>query len=180
MTNLNVEQLQKWYKKQLRKQSKDFIKQAERSYKIVERALKEIEEIVEQFEEDEADESEDGTTVRFAHKVREIVQNFYVEKEITYENTEAMQAEIERFVKDLWSAGRRWIKRMDKRFKALVKSMDVALKDLTKEMSNIGKLLFSDAFWQMLIEGAATFLVFGVVLLVKSRTLRRAKSGPEC
>ena len=141
MTNLTVEQLQKWYRNQLKKQSKDFIKQAEKSYKIVERALHEIEEIVGQFEEDEADELEDGTTIRFAHKVREIVQDFYVKKEITYENTEAMQGEIERFIKELWAAGRRWIKRMDKKFKALVKSMDVAMKDLTKEMQNLGKLL---------------------------------------
>ena len=40
MTTLTVEQLQKWYKKQLQKKSSDFIKQAERSYKVVERTLK--------------------------------------------------------------------------------------------------------------------------------------------
>ncbi|MHA1768914.1 MAG: hypothetical protein ACTSV3_03580 [Candidatus Thorarchaeota archaeon] len=142
MTNLTVEQLQKWYRKQLRKKSKDFIKLAERSYKVVEHALKDIEEIVEEFEGEDSETGEDGTTLRFANKVKEIVHDFYVEKEITYESTEAMQAEIQRFIQELWAAGRRWIKRMDKKYKALVKSLDSSLKDLMKEMNNIGKLLY--------------------------------------
>lgn len=92
MTNLNVEQLQKWYRKQLRNKSKDFIKQAEKSYKVVETALKDIGEVSQQFREDEEEEIESGGIgARFALKIGEIVSDFYVDKEITYENTEAMQ-----------------------------------------------------------------------------------------
>ena len=145
MTSLNVEQLQKWYRKQLQKKSGEFIKHAERSYKIVERALQDVEELAKAFEDEELDET-DGIASRFALKVKEIVDNFYVDKNITYEGTEIMQSEIQRFIQDLWGAGARWIRRLDKRYKTTIKSLDVAMKELSKEVKKIGKLLF-DYSW---------------------------------
>ena len=145
MTTLTVEQLQKWYKKQLHKKSSDFIKQAERSYKVVERTLKDVEHIVSTFESEEADEG-DGIAVRFALKLKEIIDDFYVDKEITYESTELMQGEIQRFIQELWGAGARWIRRMDKRYKTAIKGLDVDMKDLANEMKKIGKLLY-DYSW---------------------------------
>jgi hypothetical protein len=145
MTNLNVEQLQKWYRKQLKKKSADFLKQAERSYKIVERTLQDVEELTKEFEEEDVDEV-DGIASRFAMKVKEIVDNFYVHKEITYEGTEIMQGEIQRFIQELWGAGARWIRRLDKRYKTTIKTLDDAMKELSKEMKRIGKLLY-DYSW---------------------------------
>ncbi|MHA1135471.1 MAG: hypothetical protein ACTSSE_03210 [Candidatus Thorarchaeota archaeon] len=145
MTNLNVEQLQKWYRKQLQKKSGEFIKQAERSYKIVESALQDVEELVKAFEEEDVDKI-DGIASRFALKVKEIVENFYVDKNITYEGTEIMQSEIQRFIQELWGAGARWIRRLDKRYKTTIKSLDTAMKELSKEMKKIGKLLY-DYSW---------------------------------
>jgi hypothetical protein len=144
MTNLNVEQLQKWYRKQLRNKSKDFIKQAERSYKIVETALKDIEELSKEFKEEEDLEDIDsgGIASRFALKIGEIVNDFYVDKDITYENTEAMQKEMQHFIQELWGAGARWIRRMDKRYKNTIKSLDSYMKELAKEMNRISKLLY--------------------------------------
>ena len=143
MTNLNVEQLEKWYRKQLRDKSKDFIKQAEKSYRIVETALKDIEEVSQQFKEEEEEELESGgIAARFALKVGEIVSDFYVDKDITYENTEAMQSEIQHFIQELWGAGARWIRRMDKRYKNVIKSLDTFMKELAREMNKISKLLF--------------------------------------
>ncbi len=143
MTNLNVEQLQKWYRKQLKEKSKDFIKQAEKSYKIVETALKDIEELSKGFQDEEDEDLESGSIAsRFAMKVEEIVSDFYVGKEITYENTEAMQGEIQRFIQELWGAGARWIRRMDKRYKNVIKSLDTYMKELAREMNKIGKLLY--------------------------------------
>lgn len=143
MTSLNVEQLQKWYRKQLRKKSKDFIKQAEKSYKIVETALKDIEEVSKQFQEEEDEELESGgIAARFASKIGEIVSDFYVDREITYENTEAMQSEIQHFIQELWGAGARWIRRMDKRYKNVIKNLDTYMKELAREMNKISKLLF--------------------------------------
>ncbi|TFG32363.1 hypothetical protein EU528_03820 [Candidatus Thorarchaeota archaeon] len=145
MTSLTVEQLQKWYRKQLKNKSSDFLKQAEKSYKIVERALVDVEELVKAFENEEIDET-DGIASRFALKVKEIVEDFDVDKDITYEGTEAMQAEIQRFIQELWGAGARWIRRLDKRYKTTIKSLDVAMKELAKEMKKIGKLLY-DYSW---------------------------------
>jgi hypothetical protein len=144
MTNLNVEQLQKWYRKQLRNKSTDFIKQAERSYKIVETALKDIEELSKEFKEEEDLEDIDsgGIASRFALKIGEIVNDFYVDKDITYENTEAMQKEMQHFIQELWGAGARWIRRMDKRYKNTIKSLDSYMKELAKEMNRISKLLY--------------------------------------
>jgi hypothetical protein len=143
MINLNVEQLQKWYRKQLKIKSKDFIKQAEKSYKIVETALKDIGEVSQQFREDEEEEIESGgIAARFALKIGEIVSDFYVDREITYENTEAMQSEIQHFVQELWGAGARWIRRMDKRYKTVIKSLDTFMKEISREMNKISKLLF--------------------------------------
>jgi hypothetical protein len=147
MTNLTVEQLQKWYKKQLAKKSSEFIKQAERSYRVVERTLKDVQELVKAFEgEGEDDPESSGIAARFGLKVKEIVSDFYVEKEITYESTEAMQGEIQRFIQELWGAGARWIKRMDKRHKTTIKALDEAMKELAKEMKRIGKLLYDFAW----------------------------------
>ena len=143
MTKLNVEQLQKWYRKQLRNKSKDFIKQAEKSYKIVETTLKDIGELSQQFKEEEDEELESGgIAARFALKIGEIVSDFYVDKEITYENTEAMQSEIQHFIQELWGAGARWIRRMDKRYKNVIKSLDTYMKELAREMNKISKLLY--------------------------------------
>ena len=143
MTNLNVEQLQKWYRKQLKNQSKDFIKQAEKSYRIVETALKDIEEVSRQFKDEEDEELESGgIAARFALKINEVVSGFYVDKDITYENTEAMQSEIQHFIQELWGAGARWIRRMDKRYKNVIKSLDSYMKELAREMNKISKLLF--------------------------------------
>ncbi|TFH06866.1 MAG: hypothetical protein E4H14_09795 [Candidatus Thorarchaeota archaeon] len=145
MTSLTVEQLQKWYHKQLKNKSSEFLKQDERSYKIVERGLQDVEELAKAFEEEDIDET-DGIASRFALKVKEIVSNFYVDKDITYEGTEKMQGEIQRFIQDLWGAGARWIGRLDKRYKTTIKSLDTDMKELSKEMKKIGKLLF-DFSW---------------------------------
>ncbi len=143
MTNLNVEQLQKWYKKQLGNKSKDFIKQAEKSYRIVETTLKDIEQLSKEFKDEEDEDLESGSiAARFAQKVDEIVSDFYVGQEITYENTEAMQADIQRFIQELWGAGARWIRRMDKRYKNVIKSLDTYMKELAREMNRISKLLY--------------------------------------
>lgn len=143
MTNLNVEQLQKWYRKQLRNKSKDFIKQAEKSYKIVEATLKDIEGLSKEFKEEEDEElGSGGIAARFAIKIGEIVSDFYVDKDITYENTEAMQSEIQHFIQELWGAGARWIRRMDKRHKNVIKQLDTYMKELAREMNKIGKLLY--------------------------------------
>ncbi len=145
MTSLTVEQLQKWYRKQLKNNSSEFLKQAEKSYKVVEGALQDVEELAKIFEEEEIDET-DGIASRFALKVKEIVDDFYVDKEITYEGTEKMQGEIQRFIQELWGAGARWIRRLDKRHKTTIKALDVDMKELSKEMKKIGKLLY-DYSW---------------------------------
>jgi hypothetical protein len=79
-------------------------------------------------------------------KLKEIVADFYVEKEITYESTENMQGEIQRFIQELWGAGARWIRRMDKRHKATIKALDESMKELAREMKRIGKLLYDYAW----------------------------------
>ena len=98
-----------------------------------------------EFEGEDIDDA-DGIASRFAMKVKEIVDDFYVDKEITYEGTEAMQGEIQRFIQELWGAGARWIRRLDKRYKATIKALDVDMKELSKEMKRIGKLLY-DYSW---------------------------------
>jgi len=147
MTSLTVEQLQPWYKKQLIRKSAEFIKQAERSYRVVEQALKDVQELVKAFEvEGEDDPESTGIAARFGMKLKEIVADFYVEKEITYESTENMQGEIQRFIQELWGAGARWIRRMDKRHKVTIKALDESMKELAKEMKRIGKLLYDYAW----------------------------------
>jgi hypothetical protein len=144
MTTLTVEQLEKWYRKQLGKKSKDFRKKAERSYKIVERSLKDIQEISATFKD--ATEDEEGEQIsiatRFAMKIDDIANDFYVEKEITYESTEGLQQEIQRFIQELWGAGARWIRRMDKRYKNTIKQLDVHMKELMSELKRLAKLLY--------------------------------------
>jgi len=148
MPTLTVDQLEKWYRKRLADKSKDFVKLAERSYKTVERALKDVEAIAKELKEASAEEDAESTGIeaRFALKISETVRDFDVKKTITYESTEAVQAEIQRFIQELWGAGRRWIGRMDKKHKSSIKSLDVYMKDLSLEMRKIGKLLY-DFSW---------------------------------
>ncbi|MHA1480414.1 MAG: hypothetical protein ACTSQZ_03195 [Candidatus Thorarchaeota archaeon] len=143
MTVLTISKLDKWYRKRLQKESSDFIKKAEKSYKIVERALRDVDlmakEIQSAGEDDESDSI--GTTTRFAMKIREIVLNFDVKSQITYDGTESMKDEIQSLIQEIWGAGARWIKRMDKKMKNTIKNLDVFMKELAGEVKTIGKLL---------------------------------------
>lgn len=143
MTTLDVDQLDKWYRKRLATQSKDFIKRAEKSYKNVKHTLKDVGTIAGELEDSAKDDSETiGIASRFAMKLDSIVKDFDVESDITYESTEAMQEEIQRFIQELWGAGARWIRRMDKRHKNTIKMLDTYMKELAKEMKVLGKLLY--------------------------------------
>ncbi|UCE09597.1 MAG: hypothetical protein JSW61_11575 [Candidatus Thorarchaeota archaeon] len=162
MTTLTLEQLQKWYRKRLSNKSKDFTKLAERSYKIVGRTLKDVEEVSQDLLEasDDDDIEHQGIASRFAMKISEIVEGFDVDKKVTYSNTEEMQEEIQRFIQDLWGAGARWIKRMDKKHKSTIKVLDSYMKELMREMKKIGKILYEFAWIKDLerIDGRITTL----------------------
>ncbi|NOR38828.1 MAG: hypothetical protein GQ580_04495 [Candidatus Thorarchaeota archaeon] len=143
MTTLDVDQLDKWYRKRLATKSKDFVKRAEKSYKNVKQTLKDVGTIAGDLEDSAKDDSETiGIASRFAMKLDSIVKDFDVESDISYESTEAMQEEIQRFVQELWGAGARWIRRMDKRHKNTIKMLDTYMKELAKEMKVLSKLLF--------------------------------------
>ncbi|MHA2141127.1 MAG: hypothetical protein ACXADC_03885 [Candidatus Thorarchaeota archaeon] len=144
MTTLTIEQLQKWYRKRLTNRSKDFTKKAEKSYKVAERSLKDIQEMSRNLKEPGDDEDPDslGIATRFAMKVEDITNDFYVGKDITYGSTEALQDEIRSFIQELWGAGARWIRRMDKKHKSTIKQLDVSMKELMAEMNKIQKLLY--------------------------------------
>lgn len=143
MTELTIDQLQKWYRKRLKKKSKEFVKQAEKSYRMVERTLKDIELVAHELKESSDDDIEnEGIATRFAQKISEIVQNFELRNEVSYSNTEIMQDEIQRFIQELWGAGARWIRRMDKRHKSTIKALDTYMKELSREMKKIAKLLY--------------------------------------
>lgn len=144
MKKLSIPELEEWYQKRLQDESKDFIKEAEKSYKSVERLLRDVDSIATQLrEESEKDDEEAlGIATRFALKIREIVDDFEVKSDITYESTEDMQEAIQDFIQELWGAGARWIKRMDKRHKSTIKQLDIYMKELANEMKNLSKLLY--------------------------------------
>ncbi|MHA1741895.1 MAG: hypothetical protein ACTSVD_07380, partial [Candidatus Thorarchaeota archaeon] len=104
MTTLTIPQLEKWFRKRLRAKSKDFIKKAEKTYKVVDRALKDVQSVARDLRNASSDDDAEveGIATRFAMKIDEIVAEFDLRKEITYEGTEAMQAEIQRFIQELW------------------------------------------------------------------------------
>lgn len=144
MRNLSIPQLEKWYEKQLSNKSKDFKKQAERSYKIVQQVLRDVSSIAIDLKEasKEVDAESEGTATRFANKINEIVADFDIKREITYASTEAMQAEIQYFIQEIWGAGARWIRRMHKKHKTTIKHLDNFMKELMNEMKKISKLLY--------------------------------------
>ncbi|MBD3405135.1 MAG: hypothetical protein GF411_03245 [Candidatus Lokiarchaeota archaeon] len=142
MTQLDIDSLDKWYRKQLKKKSKDFRKNAEKTYKSVGRTLKDVEDLSKDLLKDATEDESEETATRFARKIRELVDDFDVKQEITYESTENMQSEIQQFINDLWGAGARWIKRMDKKHKSTIKVLDNLMKDLSRDMKIIGKLLY--------------------------------------
>jgi uncharacterized protein YukE len=144
MKKLTIPELEEWYRKRLQDESKDFIKEAEKSYKSVERSLRDVDSIATQLrdESEEDDEEALGIATRFALKIREIVDDFEVKSDITYESTEEMQEEIQDVIQELWGAGARWIKRMDKRHKGTIKQLDIYMKELANEMKNLSKLLY--------------------------------------
>jgi hypothetical protein len=144
MRTLSIPELEKWYEKKLSDKSKDFKKQAERSYKIVQQALRDVSSIAADLRDasTEADAESEGTASRFANKINEIVADFDIKRDITYASTEAMQAEIQYFIQEIWGAGRRWIRRMHKKHKNTIKQLDVFMKELMNEMKKISKLLY--------------------------------------
>lgn len=157
MTTLTISQLEKWYRKKLKSESKEFVKQAEKSYKIVERALSDVDEMAKSIKEmgEEDDPDQAGTATRFAMKIREIVVAFGVKTEITYASTETMQVDIQYLIQEIWGAGARWIRRMDKKMKNTIKQLDVFMKELGREMKKIAKLLYEYS-WIKDLERIAT------------------------
>ncbi|MFW9800237.1 MAG: hypothetical protein ACFFD9_07370 [Candidatus Thorarchaeota archaeon] len=143
MTTLRVDQLQKWYRKRLSNRSKEFKKKAEKSYNVVERTLKDIKDLSRDLKEAGEDEPDSmGIATRFALKIEDITSDFYVDTEVTHQSMEDLQEEIRAFIQELWGAGARWIRRMDKRHKTTIKQIDSAMKELMNEMNRIQKLLF--------------------------------------
>jgi len=144
MRTLTITELEKWYLKQLKEKSKDYRKQAEKRYKIVKQAARDTKGVAEEFAEASQDEDAEaqGTSSRFANKINGIVGNFDVNQEITYAGTEAMQEEIQFFVQEIWGAGARWIRRLDKKHKSTIKQLDVYMKELMSENKRIAKLLY--------------------------------------
>ncbi len=144
MRTLSIPELEKWYQKKLSDKSKDFKKQAERSYKIVQQVLRDVSSIAVDLREasKEVDAESEGTATRFANKINEIVADFDIKREITYASTEAMQAEIQYFIQEIWGAGARWIRRMHKKHKTTIKHLDNFMKELMNEMKKISKLLY--------------------------------------
>ncbi|MHA1882427.1 MAG: hypothetical protein ACTSUO_05220 [Candidatus Thorarchaeota archaeon] len=157
MTTLTISQLDKWYRKKMKSESKEFVKLAEKSYKIIERALRDVDMMAKEIKEmgDEEDPDQAGTASRFAMKIREIVVNFDITKDITYASTESMQDDIQYLIQEIWGAGARWIRRMDKKMKNVIKQLDVFMKELGNEMKRIGKLLFEYS-WIKDLERVAT------------------------
>ncbi|MFW9907176.1 MAG: hypothetical protein ACFFEF_01265 [Candidatus Thorarchaeota archaeon] len=146
MKTLTISELENWYLKKLSDRTKDFRKQAEKSYKIVEQALRDIKDISATLKEasDEEDAESQGTATRFANKIDDIVARFDVKTEITYHGTEELQEAIQYFIQEIWGAGARWIRRMDKKYKGTIKQLDVYMKELINEMKKIGKLLYEN------------------------------------
>ena len=139
MRTLTIDELEKWYLKRLAAKSKDFRKIAEKSYRIVKQAAIDIKSVAATLmDASEEDDESQGISSRFANKINTIVANFEVQQDITYESTEAMQEEVQYFIQELWGAGARWIRRMDKKHKNTIKQLDVYMKELMGEMKKIG------------------------------------------
>lgn len=143
MITLTIDQFDKWYRKRLKEISKDFIKHAEKSHESVKSVFEDIEKIVDDLKNSARNDSETiGIASRFAIKVDGMIKGFNVTQDITYESTEAMQEDIQYFIRELWDAGSRWIRRMNKRHKNSIKSLDSNMKDLVKETKVLNKLLY--------------------------------------
>ena len=143
MITLTIDQFDEWYCKRLKEVSKDFIKHAEKSHENVKNIFKDLEEIVDDLKSSAKSDSETiGIASRFAIKVDGIVKGFNVTQDITYESTEAMQENIQYFIHELWDAGSRWIRRMNRRHKNSIKLLDSNMKELVKETKVLNKLLY--------------------------------------
>lgn len=151
MTELTLAQLELWYNRELEKKSQDFRKKAEKSYRNVDRALKDVQAVATELREASAEDEDQesvGIAVRFALKIDSVVEDFDVSQEISYESTEQMMEEIQHFIQELWGAGARWIRRMDKKHKGTIKQLDDYMKELSKELKIIGKLLYEYSWVQ--------------------------------
>jgi len=144
MKELRLDELDEWYREQLAEKSSDFREEAKKSYESVDRTLKDMETLAEELLEESEDDDEESTAIatRFARKINEVVADFDVDEEITHESTEEMQEEIRHLIEDIWGAGARWIKRMDTRYKGIIKQLDRMMKELSVEVKKIGKLLY--------------------------------------
>lgn len=144
MKELRLDELDEWYREQLAEKSSDFREEAKKSYESVDRTLKDMEQLAEELLDESEDDDDESTAIatRFARKINEVVADFDVDEEITHESTEEMQEEIRHLIEDIWGAGARWIKRMDTRYKGIIKQLDRMMKELSVEVKKIGKLLY--------------------------------------
>ncbi|MFW9847842.1 MAG: hypothetical protein ACFFF4_01815 [Candidatus Thorarchaeota archaeon] len=144
MRTMTITELEKWYLKKLADKSKDFRKLAEKSYKIVKTAAIDIKAVAAALKDasEKEDEESQGTLSRFADKINSIVATLEVQQEITYESTEQMQEDVQYFIQEIYGAGARWIRRMDKKHKGTISELNKYVNELINEMKKTSKLLY--------------------------------------
>jgi hypothetical protein len=143
MIMLTIDQFDKWYCKRLMERSKDFVGYAKKSRRNVKHIFEDIKKVASDLENSARNDFETiRIASRFAIKLDDIVKNFSVAQDITYESTEAMQGNIQSFIHELWDAGSHWIRKMNKKYKNMIKLLDSNMKDLVKEKKVLNKLLY--------------------------------------
>ncbi|GEM_PF-3594537 len=78
---------------------------------------------------------------RFVEKVTPLIENFGIPNEITYNNLETLQYNLEKVLKTITEHGQKWVPKMAPHYKAEIAEIDIYLKKLGGEYQELQKLL---------------------------------------
>ncbi len=140
-SKIKISELDKWYSKKISKKTKNFRNDGKKIVSSIKKLLSDIIDVAERLGGSEEAAELDGIAYRYGEKIKELVNSLAIPDEITYTAIERLEKSIRSFFVEITDWGRRWIPRLDKKYKPIIRDLDHLLKLLQGDYQKLLKFM---------------------------------------
>ncbi len=140
-SKIKISELDKWYSKKISKKTKNFRNDGKKIVSSIKKLLPDIIDVAERLGGSEEAAELDGIAYRYGEKIKELVNSLAIPDEITYTAIERLEKSIRSFFVEITDWGRRWIPRLDKKYKPIIRDLDHLLKLLQGDYQKLLKFM---------------------------------------
>ncbi len=140
-SKIKISELEKWYSKKISKKTKSFRNDGKKIVNSIKKLLPDIIEVAERLSGPEETAELEGIAYRYGEKIKELVDSIEIPEEITYSGIENLEKSIRSFFVEITDWGRRWIPRLDKKYKPIIRDLDHLLKILQSDYQKLLKFM---------------------------------------